>query len=101
MKRLVCSLILIFVVFLDSTYANDQIAFKHDKIPNGISVTINNNTINITFFNPSTVRIVKYAQGKTFVKESLAVIAKPQETEFNTKLQDDYLNIVSSDLKVR
>lgn len=101
MKRLVCSLILIFVVFLDSTYANDQIAFKHDKIPNGISVTINNNTINITFFNPSTVRIVKYPQGKTFVKESLAVIAKPQETEFNTKLQDDYLNLESADLKVR
>ncbi len=50
------------------------------KTNDGIKTTVNNVAIEIEFYNPSTVRIIKSPQGNSFTKKSLSVIATPQKT---------------------
>lgn len=45
----------------------------------GIKTSVNATDIEIQFYNPSTVRVLKSPAGKTFDKKSLSVIALPQK----------------------
>lgn len=71
------------------------------KTPDGIKTTINSTIISVSFFNPSTARIVKYPEGTNPVKESLSVIAEPEKVALKTSDKGDYLNIRSSELEVK
>ena len=68
------------------------------KTPDGIKTTINSTIISVSFYNPSTARIVKYPEGTNPVKESLSVIAEPEKVALKTSDKGDYLNIRSSEL---
>lgn len=71
------------------------------KTPDGIKTTINSTIISVSFYNPSTARIVKYPEGTNPVKESLSVIAEPEKVALKTSDKGDYLNIRSSELEVK
>jgi alpha-D-xyloside xylohydrolase len=66
----------------------------------GIKSVINSVGIEIQFYNPSMVRVLKWPEGKTFKKESLSVIKAPQKTTFRIKQSGDEVLLKSDNLQV-
>jgi len=56
--------------------------------------------VEIQFYGPSTVRILKWPEGKLFKKESLSVIKTPQKTSVKIKQSGDELTLKSENLQV-
>lgn len=67
---------------------------------NGIKVTVDSLNIEINFYSPSTIRILKSPKGHSFTKESLSVIRKPQKTAFTVKQQGNIINLKSGSLSI-
>lgn len=65
----------------------------YHSIENGVKSTVNGTDIEVKFYSPSIVRIVKSPAGVAFNKESLSVIKKVQKTNFSTRQQDDVVNL--------
>ena len=76
-------LVLLFVASATSE------AQSYQKTDLGIKTVIKPISIEIQFYTPSIVRIVKSPLGRSFTKESLSVIKKPQKTGFSVKQQGD------------
>lgn len=70
------------------------------KTTHGIKTTANGNSIEIQFYSPSIVRVIKFPAGKTFMKESLAVILKPAQTAFSVKTVNNIISLKSDQLTV-
>jgi alpha-D-xyloside xylohydrolase len=66
----------------------------------GIKSVINTTEIEIQFYDPSTVRVLKWPEGKTFTKESLSVVKTPQKTAIVISQEGDELSMKSKNLKV-
>ena len=66
----------------------------------GLTATVGSTCIDIQFFGPSLVRVVKYPAGKTFIKESLSVVKKPQSVKWSSNQQGDVVTLKSESLKV-
>lgn len=75
-------------------------AQTYEKIGNGVKAVSGTTDICVEFYTPSTVRVLKSVKGETFTKESLAVIAKPQEVKLSTTCQDNKLTLKSTTLRV-
>jgi alpha-D-xyloside xylohydrolase len=67
----------------------------------GIKTSIANLSIDIQFYSPSIVRIVKTPIDKSFTKESLSVIKKPQKTVVRIKKDGNQLNLTSEKIQVQ
>jgi alpha-D-xyloside xylohydrolase len=80
--------------------SNSSNAQSFQKTDLGIKATINSTAIEIQYYNPSTVRILKSPEGRPFTKESLSVIEKPQKAAFNVKQQGDWMNVKTTALDV-
>jgi len=66
----------------------------------GVKTQINSTDVEIQFFGPSTVRVLKSPVGKAFTKESLTVVKKPQAAKFTVNQQGDVVSLKSDKLKV-
>jgi alpha-D-xyloside xylohydrolase len=66
----------------------------------GIKTEINSDLIEIQFYTPSTVRVLKWPGSKTLPKQSLSVIKEPQKTVFNVTQKNDNLLLKSNELIV-
>jgi alpha-D-xyloside xylohydrolase len=75
-------------------------AQPYQKTELGLKSVINSVGIEIQFYNPSIVRVLKWPEGKTFKKESLSVIKAPQKTSFRIKQSGDELSLKSDNLQV-
>jgi alpha-D-xyloside xylohydrolase len=75
-------------------------AQSYKKTELGTKTTINSIDVEIQFYNPSTVRILKSPEGKTFEKKSLSVIVVPQKTDFSLKQTGDELFLKSKKVQV-
>lgn len=75
-------------------------AQSYRKTDLGIKTVINSVGTEIQFYNPSTVRVLKWPDGKAFKKESLSVIKTPEKTAFNIKQSGDVLSLKSKKLNV-
>ena len=75
-------------------------AQSYQKTDNGIKTVINSVGIEIQFYTPTTVRVIKWPDGKTFKKESLSVIKAPEKTAFSVSKAGDLLTLNSKSLKV-
>lgn len=93
----------IFTLFLGiiSLGGTDCRAQAWDKTDGGITATVTGKVINVQFYTPSIVRIVKYPEGKPFEKTSLSVTGSPVKTVFSTKetgsrvsVKTDKINLV-------
>jgi alpha-D-xyloside xylohydrolase len=73
---------------------------SYQKTDLGIKTTINSNEVEIQFYSPSMVRILKWPEGKSFTKESLSVIKTPQKTSFKIKQEGNILFLKSESLAV-
>ncbi|MFR3550489.1 MAG: xylosidase, partial [Coprobacter sp.] len=54
----------------------------------------------ITFYSPTTVRILKYPQGQIPQKESLVVLQKPEKVKLTQDKSADYYSIKSNEINV-
>ena len=94
MKRLFTFL---FIVFIIASNSNAQ---SYQKTESGIKTVINSVGVEIQFYGPSTVRIIKWTEGKPFKKESLSVIKTPQKTPVKVNQSGDELSLKSENLQV-
>lgn len=91
-NNLILSLLLVFAIGIQ--------AQSYQKTDLGIKAKINSMDVEIQFYGPSTVRVLKSPVGKAFSKESLTVIKKPQATKFTVNQQGDFVSLKSEKLKV-
>jgi alpha-D-xyloside xylohydrolase len=89
-------LVLLIASFLCFS-ANAQ-TFQKTEI--GVKTVVNSIGVEIQFYNPSTVRILKWPEGKTFKKESLSVVKTPEKTAFTVNTEGDNLLVKSKTVKV-
>src|SRR4051812_46516639 len=75
-------------------------AQNYQKTAEGVKASINGIAVEIQFYSPEIVRVIKAPEGKTFTKESLSVIKKPGQTSVNIKQQGDVLNVRSEKINV-
>ena len=94
MKLIYTFLILVFVISASSK------AQSYQKTDLGIKTKINSTEVEVQFYSPSVVRVVKHPEGKTFVKESLSVIKTPEKTTFGVKQNGNILSLKSEKLQV-
>ena len=94
MKKLsfITSLLLLFVIVTN--------AQAYQKTESGIKSTINTIDVEIQFYNPSTVRVLKSPEGKSFEKKSLSVIDVPQKTAFSIEENKGQLVLKSDQVQV-
>lgn len=72
----------------------------YTKKQTGVEAAINSNKIEIQFYTPSIVRIIKWPVSQTFEKKSLTVIKTPQTVEFSIQQLGDNLSLKSKSLNV-
>jgi alpha-D-xyloside xylohydrolase len=91
----------IFLLLLTALSINhNSNAQSFQKTDLGIKTIINSTAIEIQYYGPSIVRVLKSPEGRSFVKESLSVITEPKKTAFNVKQQGDLVNLRTSTLTV-
>ena len=86
---------LLAVAQLVSTHAQ-----TYEKTESGIKTKIDSLEVEIRFFSPSVVRVIKWPQGTTLSKESLSVIKAPQKQDLTINQQGDELILASKQLIV-
>ena len=85
MKKIIVALSLILLY-------TSGFAQSYKKTDYGASAQINSMDIEVQFYGPSIVRVVKTPVGESVEKESLSVIKSPEKVSFTTKeLGDDLL----------
>jgi alpha-D-xyloside xylohydrolase len=90
----------IFSIFVLALILNISTkAQSYQKTNLGIKTVINSVGIEIQFYNPSAVRILKWREGTIFAKKSLSVNKIPQETVFSIKQQGDDLLLLNYKLQ--
>ncbi|NLX25220.1 MAG: DUF5110 domain-containing protein [Lentisphaerae bacterium] len=73
-------------------------AQSYQKTDNGIKTVINSIGVELQFYSPSTVRVLKWPESDRFEKESLSVIKSPEKTAFTVKQTGDELALKSDKL---
>lgn len=66
----------------------------------GVKSIVDSVDVEIQFYDPSTVRVIKFPEGACFSKKSLSVIRTPQKTEFSIKHKGNELFLKSKRIQV-
>jgi alpha-D-xyloside xylohydrolase len=93
-KQILLSTFIYCVMFLTVS------AQSYQKTDLGIKTLINSIEIEIQFFTPSTIRILKWPEGKSFTKKSLSVTKIPEKTDFIIRHSGNILTMKSSNMFV-
>ncbi|WP_336525225.1 TIM-barrel domain-containing protein [Bacteroides acidifaciens] len=75
-------------------------AQSYQKTTHGIRTTVNGVDVEVQFFTPSVVRVVKTPAGKTVEKQSLSVTASPEEVSFKAGEKNGHVVLESKKLRV-
>lgn len=75
-------------------------AQSYQKTDLGLKTKINSTEVEIQFYGPSIVRVLKSPIEKPFTKESLTVVKKPQATKVAISQQGDVISLKSNKMKV-
>lgn len=90
--NLMLSLLIVFTIGVQ--------AQSYQKTDLGIKTQINSTDVEIQFYGSAIVRVLKSPVGKTFTKESLTVVEKPQAVKFTVYKQGDVISLKSDKIKV-
>ncbi len=93
-KRISITLAIAFVSFITT------IAQGYTQKEYGLQTKINNVEVEIQFYNPSAVRVVKWPTGTNFKKESLSVIKVPEKVSLRVEKVGDVVIMKSSEMNV-
>lgn len=75
-------------------------AQNYQKTVFGIKANLQSMDVEVQFYSPSIVRVLKAPEGFVYKKESLSVIKKPQETKLSIDRQGDVVAMKSDKLEV-
>lgn len=95
LSRVAFVLLLCVVIVIQATAQDFQ------KTNTGVTTTVNGIDIEIQFYTASAVRILKAPHDKSFKKESLSVIKKPEKINFSVKQAGDILQLQTQSLQVK
>jgi len=88
------------IILLAVTQLASSQAQTYEKTESGIKTKIDSLEVEIRFFSPSIVRVIKWPLGTTLSKESLSVIKSPQKQDLTINQQGDELLLASKHLIV-
>lgn len=88
---------LLLLLLLCST---TMMAQNYRKTTNGLKATVNDIEVEVQFYNPSTVRIIKSPKDWEYTKESLSVIEHPGAVKFSIASKGDAVTLKSSAMEV-
>ncbi|MDP4269208.1 MAG: glycoside hydrolase family 31 protein [Bacteroidota bacterium] len=95
MKKRVFKIVMLFLLLTSA--ANAQ---SYSVTSTGVKAGINDLTVEIQFYTPSIVRVVKYPKGSVCAKQSLSVVKSPEKVSFSTQKVGDILFVKSKALNV-
>lgn len=72
----------------------------YQQIPEGIKATVNSVDVELQFYTPSIVRILKSPNGWKYTKESLSVIETPQKVKTAVTQEGNIVRLKSSEMGV-
>ena len=75
-------------------------AQNYQKTPLGLKASVGGASIEVQFYSPEIVSVIKVPEGTVFTKESLSVIKKPQQTQISIKQHGDIVDLKSNKLNV-
>lgn len=81
-------------------YASYGFSQAWQKTDLGLKTVVNSVGVEIQVYSPSTFRILKWPEGKTFKKESLSVVKTPEKTTFSVKQNGDVLSVKTEKVKI-
>lgn len=96
-SRLFAKSLLILFLLIESV---SILAQSFQKTANGIKTGTDSIDIELQFYNPSTIRVIKSPNGWKYTKESLSVVAIPENTAFTVTQKGDVATLKSSKLLV-
>jgi len=88
------------IILLAVTQLASSQAQTYEKTESGIKTKIDSLEVEIRFFSPSILRVIKWPLGTTLSKESLSVIKSPQKQDLTINQQGDELLLASKHLIV-
>lgn len=80
MKKIAYISFVYFLITISAANAQD-----YNVTETGVKTAINGSNIEVQFYAPTIVRVIKYPTGRKFEKQSLAVIKSPERVLFTTK----------------
>ena len=89
-----------FLSFCFCLCATLMVAQEYRKTASGIKVEMGAVDMEISFYTPSVVRILKTPHGMTVEKHSLSVVGIPEEVRFNVAKNGDRIELNSDVLKI-
>lgn len=95
MKRNVTSLIVICFFLVNSLSAKN-----YQQTATGFKTTVQNYDMEVMFYSPTIVRVLKSPEGVAYKKESLSVTKKAETTALSITRQGDLVKMKSSKLEV-
>ncbi|MEJ2544667.1 MAG: glycoside hydrolase family 31 protein [Calditrichaceae bacterium] len=90
---------LLYILFM-LILTGSLVAQTYQKTKLGVKSTINAIDVEIQFYSPSIVRVLKSPDGRTFEKNSLSVILEPEKTDFEISREGDELSLISKNIQV-
>ena len=93
MKKLICFLILLAICLTG-------VAQSYEKTNTGIKTNVNTISIEIQYYSPSIVRILKSKVGNIIEKNSLSVIKSPEQIDLKVENKGDIITVKSKILTV-
>ena len=70
------------------------------RTPHGIRTAAGGADVEVQFYTPATVRVLKVPVGKSVDKKSLAVVAEPEDVRFDVDAKDGRIELESKALRV-
>lgn len=86
--------------FLIITLSASLSAQNYQKTTNGVKTQVGTADIEVQFYSPTIVRVLKYPKGETLKKKSLTVIKEPEAIQFNIERFNNVITLASSDVVV-
>jgi len=74
---------------------------SYQKTTYGVKASVNGINIEVQFFDPRVVRVIKNPAGTNFKKTSFSVVERPVKTEFALTADGDKLTLESKELQIR
>ena len=88
------------LLILAAAFACQSPGAEYQKTETGVKTSVDSLDIEVRFFSPSIVRLIKSPKGKEIEKSSLSVIKEPQSTSLEIEEESGVLSITSESIRV-
>ncbi|WP_374459377.1 TIM-barrel domain-containing protein [Chryseobacterium taeanense] len=95
-SRIKIKALIITVVIVSGNFS----AQSYQKTDSGLKFSTDNLNIELKLYGENTIRIIKYPLGKSFEKNSLAVIKQEQKTKFSVSEKKNIISLKTNDLNI-